>query len=170
MCVCGPFVHSCERLLTYASLVQILDRKELRWLDVSTKDSAHPSARKGAAVPSSNPNEEDRHVITAYGQMPGKRAGHTSTAVDRRIFVFGGSCGPEYLSDFFVLDTDPPPEVVVRTKSCIKSMETNLEKWFNDEVRFKTLISPCCLRSLPQCVSCVCPPLTAPPPRRSSPT
>ena len=46
--------------------------------------------------------------------MPGCRAGHTTTLVDeRRLFVFGGSHGSEYLQDFFILDTDPPPIVQV---------------------------------------------------------
>jgi N-acetylneuraminic acid mutarotase len=67
--------------------LQILDRKELRWLDVN-KDSASS--------------------ITIIGRGPGRRAGHSSTAVNRYIYVFGGSCGADYLSDFFVLDTDPP--------------------------------------------------------------
>jgi hypothetical protein len=64
--------------------------------------------------------------------MPGKRAGHTSTAVGRKIFVFGGSCGPEYLSDFFVLDTDPPPVVRVTSSSCVRGLEHKLLEYFNE--------------------------------------
>ncbi len=87
--------------------LQVFDRKELRWLDVSSMKPTSHAASANKNEGDGNPNEEDlRHRISAYGNPPGKRAGHTSTAVGRRIFVFGGSCGPEYLSDFFVLDTD----------------------------------------------------------------
>jgi len=55
-----------------------------------------------------NPNEiENEPCISIKGIGPGRRAGHTATAVDRFIYVFGGSCGSDYLDDFFVLDTDP---------------------------------------------------------------
>ena len=40
---------------------------------------------------------------------PRARAGHTMTLVNRKLFLFGGSYGSEYLSDLHVLDTDPPP-------------------------------------------------------------
>lgn len=53
-----------------------------------------------------NPNdEESRESIVIYGHGPGRRAGHTATAVNRHIYIFGGSCGSDYLNDFFVLDT-----------------------------------------------------------------
>jgi Kelch motif len=40
-----------------------------------------------------NPNDEDTvPSILVYGQGPGRRAGHTATAVNRKIFIFGGSC------------------------------------------------------------------------------
>lgn len=46
-----------------------------------------------------NPNDEDiSQNIIVEGQGPGRRAGHTATAVNRRFFyVFGGSCGSDYL-------------------------------------------------------------------------
>ena len=54
-----------------------------------------------------NPNDEDAtSAITLLGRGPGQRAGHSATAVGRFIYIFGGSCGPDYLNDFFVLDTD----------------------------------------------------------------
>ncbi|EJK60750.1 hypothetical protein THAOC_18844, partial [Thalassiosira oceanica] len=59
---------------------------------------------------SANPNDEDAvSAVYVTGDPPGKRAGHTATGVGRRIYVFGGSCGTDYLNDFFVLDTDPTP-------------------------------------------------------------
>ena len=62
------------------------------------------SSKKIAA----NPNEiENEPCISIKGIGPGRRAGHTATAVSRFIYVFGGSCGSDYLNDFFVLDTDP---------------------------------------------------------------
>ena len=61
-----------------------------------------------------NPNEiEYEPCISIKGSGPGLRAGHTATAINRFIYVFGGGCGRDYLNDFFVLDTDPvqKPEV-----------------------------------------------------------
>ncbi|GMH96456.1 hypothetical protein TrVE_jg10141 [Triparma verrucosa] len=117
--------------------LQILDRSELRWLDVeasSTKSEQEtapppPDSKKG-----SNPNgDEPSHSIVAYGLAPGRRAGHTATAVDRRIFVFGGSCGSDYLSDFFSLDTDPAPNIFVKDRGCMSRLEMNLRNHYNNE-------------------------------------
>ena len=53
--------------------------------------------RRGSAF--ANPNDEDAvPTIVVEGQGPGRRAGHTATAVNRRyLYVFGGSCGSDYL-------------------------------------------------------------------------
>lgn len=41
-----------------------------------------------------NPNDEDTvPTVWLYGRGPGRRAGHTATAVNGKIYVFGGSCG-----------------------------------------------------------------------------
>jgi hypothetical protein len=47
---------------------------------------------------SANPNDEDT-VPSVYvnGKPPGRRAGHTATAVGRHIYVFGGKLGPQRL-------------------------------------------------------------------------
>jgi len=70
----------------------------------------HRATNNGA---SANPNEtEPTPTLHVTGKSPGRRAGHTATAVhDRHIYIFGGSCGQDYLNDFFRLDTDPahPP-------------------------------------------------------------
>jgi hypothetical protein len=45
-----------------------------------------------------NPNDEEAvPTIVLEGHGPSRRAGHTATAVNRRIYVFGGSCGSDYL-------------------------------------------------------------------------
>ena len=88
----------------------------------------------------SNPNgfgldyeNSDSHVLV-QGTGPGHRAGHTTTVVDdRRLFVFGGSYGTEYLSDFFILDTDPPPMVQVHLPSSMSMMHVLLRDYCNDE-------------------------------------
>jgi hypothetical protein len=51
---------------------------------------------------SPNPNDQDTvESVRVYGRGPGRRAGHTATAViQRKIFVFGGSCESDYLLDF----------------------------------------------------------------------
>ena len=51
---------------------------------------------------SPNPNDEDTvPTVLVQGRGPGRRAGHTATAVNRKIYIFGGSCGNDYLNDFW---------------------------------------------------------------------
>ena len=93
---------------------------------------------RGAGGPllngSPNPNDEDTvPTVLVQGRCPGRRAGHTSTAVNRKIYVFGGSCGSDYLNDFFVLDTDPPPRAIVSEPSSLELVERRLRHFFNDE-------------------------------------
>ncbi|GKZ01433.1 hypothetical protein MPSEU_001094100 [Mayamaea pseudoterrestris] len=97
-------------------------------------------SRDMAALPrnsfhaSPNPNDEDTvPLVMIQGQGPGRRAGHTATAVNRKIFVFGGSCGSDYLNDFFVLDTDPPPHAIVNEPTSLQLVERRLRHFFNDE-------------------------------------
>lgn len=90
---------------------------------------------RGAAVAASpNPNDEDTvPTVIVDGRGPGRRAGHTATAVHRKIFVFGGSCGSDYLSDQYVLDTDPPPQARVTEPTSLQLVERRLRHFFNDE-------------------------------------
>lgn len=86
-----------------------------------------------ALYSSPNPNDEDTvPSVLVRGPGPGRRAGHTATAVNRKIYVFGGSCGSDYLNDFFVLDTDPPPSAVVTEANPLLLMERRLRHFFND--------------------------------------
>ena len=86
----------------------------------------------------SNPNaffdlNDDTNVLI-QGQGPGHRAGHTTTVVDeRRLFVFGGSYGTEYLNDFFILDTDPPPNLKENAPSSMSLLSKSLGAFCNDE-------------------------------------
>jgi len=83
---------------------------------------------------SPNPNDEDTvPSVLVHGVGPGRRAGHTATAVNRKIYVFGGSCGSDYLNDFFVLDTDPPPHSIVNEPTSLQLLERRLRHFFNDE-------------------------------------
>lgn len=82
---------------------------------------------------SPNPNDEDSvPCVLVHGHGPGRRAGHTATAVNRKIYIFGGSCGSDYLNDFFILDTDPPPSAVVTEVNPLTLMEQRLRHFFND--------------------------------------
>ena len=83
---------------------------------------------------SANPNDDDI-VSSVYltGIPPGKRAGHTATAVGKFIYVFGGSCGTDYLSDFFYLDTDPPPVVQITEPASPQLYARHLAHFSNNE-------------------------------------
>lgn len=83
---------------------------------------------------SANPNDEPVVAsVLVTGKPPGKRAGHTATAVGRHIYVFGGSCGTDYLSDLVVLDTDTPPLIKLTETSCPELVSRRLKHFFNDE-------------------------------------
>jgi hypothetical protein len=168
--------------------LQILDRKELRWLDVNVCNEEHNTRHYSAAAAASssqifydnaqhgeifhqqqsrlcrlltntyvsghnnlsdesqndmascsyplqlaNPNDEDSaSTITLVGRGPGRRAGHSSTAVNRFIYIFGGSCGADYLSDFFVLDTDPPPTPLVNEPTSLQLLQSRLQHFLNE--------------------------------------
>lgn len=83
---------------------------------------------------SPNPNDEDTvPTVLVQGRGPGRRAGHTATAVHRKIYIFGGSCGSDYLNDFYTLDTDPPPNALVTEATSLQLFERRLGHFFNDE-------------------------------------
>ncbi|DAZ93819.1 TPA: hypothetical protein N0F65_004208 [Lagenidium giganteum] len=84
----------------------------------------------GNANPNDNANEEQ---VIVLGEGPGRRAGHTCTVVDRRLIVFGGSYGSEYLNDFYVLDTDPPPRAAVSYASSSQILQRSLRQFVNAE-------------------------------------
>jgi Kelch motif/BTB/POZ domain len=116
--------------------LQILDRQQMAWLDVSQRDGKRmiPSYRDASVEGTSNPNEEDFvPSVLIHGRGPSQRAGHTATAVQRTIFIFGGSVGSEYLNDFFVLDTDPNPEAVVNELTSLQLLERRLRHFCNVE-------------------------------------
>ena len=97
--------------------------------------ASRPRSMGTGVIDSPNPNDEDSTpTVLLHGlRVPGSRAGHTATAVNRKIYVFGGSCGSDYLNDFYVLDTDPPPRATVSeaTSSCL--IGRRLWYFFNDE-------------------------------------
>ena len=83
---------------------------------------------------SPNPNDEDTvPSVLVHGHGPARRAGHTATAVGRKIYIFGGSYGSKYLNDFYILDTDPPPQSVVTEPNSLQLIERRLRHFFNDE-------------------------------------
>jgi hypothetical protein len=54
----------------------------------------HAAASVQSMHVSPNPNDEDSvPTVLIHGRGPGRRAGHTATAVNRKIYIFGGSCG-----------------------------------------------------------------------------
>ena len=52
---------------------------------------------------SPNSNGEDTvPTVLIHGRGPGRRAGHTATAVNQKIYIFGGSCGT-FIVQYYVL-------------------------------------------------------------------
>jgi BTB/POZ domain/Kelch motif len=128
-----------------SSLMRHGSFRDWRTLDSSSPSSASspssPGSRlRNAAIGMSasgshtiNPNDEDvPPTVLVHGRGPGRRAGHTATAVHRKIYVFGGSCGSDYLNDFYVLDTDPPPQAEVTESNTLQLLERRLRHFFND--------------------------------------
>lgn len=67
------------------------------WLDVAHNETSLDDWE--AAHSSTNRNDENAvPTIVVEGQGPARRAGHAATAVNGRyLYVFGGSCGYDYL-------------------------------------------------------------------------
>ena len=82
---------------------------------------------------SGNPNDaENTSTIQVKGKGPGRRAGHSSTAVNRKIYFYGGSAGSEYLSDWTILDTDPIPQVIVTEPTSVELLRRRLPFFVNE--------------------------------------
>lgn len=65
----------------------------------------------------------NRCIIQVCGTGPGKRAGHTATAVGTRIFFIGGGFGSEYVQNIHILNTDAclKPEII--SPSCHHTLQ-----------------------------------------------
>jgi len=141
--------------------LQILDRNKMTWLDVSAPEdqdekilvnsrsssfrslSFRKSNRQDEWIDdhlmensNANPNDEEiiQQIYLQGKKAPGKRAGHTATAVHNRyIYIFGGSCGSDYLNDFFSLDTDPPPPSLSHHPTTLQLFERRLQSFYNTE-------------------------------------
>ncbi|TDH73248.1 hypothetical protein CCR75_006950 [Bremia lactucae] len=74
-----------------------------------------------------------KEPVVILGRGPGRRAGHTCTVVDRKLVIFGGSCGADYLNDCFTLDTDPPPRASVSLLSPAKMLSHALVQYVDGE-------------------------------------
>jgi len=98
-------------------------------------DWRHQTREYNTSAAAANPNDEDiSSTIILSGHGPGRRAGHTATSVHNRyIYIFGGSCGSDYLSDFFILDTDPPPKADITPRlNPLSLIEKRLQFYFNE--------------------------------------
>ncbi|KDO31678.1 hypothetical protein SPRG_03596 [Saprolegnia parasitica CBS 223.65] len=75
-----------------------------------------------AALDDANPNDTPSEPqVVVIGDGPSRRAGHTCVVYQRKMFVFSGSYGSEYLHDMHVLDTDPAPCARVSLSSNLQS-------------------------------------------------
>ena len=80
-----------------------------------------------------NPNDNAHtYPVLLGGSGPGRRSGHTCSIVHRKLFIFGGSLGSEYLNDIYVLDTDPPPTAAVTNVSSTALLQHSLTHFVND--------------------------------------
>ena len=72
-----------------------------------------------SSEPINQPNNSTNNVMSQNGNhqqpeeqpmAPEARAGHSATAVNSKLIVFGGSYGPNYFQDLYILESDPQPE------------------------------------------------------------
>ena len=134
--------------------LRVFDHTDMRWLDVTNEAGNHKDKRgrsgdmddfsdasgiqigSSSLAVASNPNSFHQHVrgdVHIIGVGPKKRAGHTTTVIGRRLFIFGGSHAADYLSDCFVLDTDPTPEVEITAKPSAVQIQTSMSRFLNCE-------------------------------------
>ena len=64
-------------------------------------------------------------------KSPQARAGHSTNLAGTRLFIIGGSYGPNYLKDVSIIDTDPPPKIQMKKDSKEKLLD-NLRSKIND--------------------------------------
>ncbi|OQR93437.1 hypothetical protein ACHHYP_02568 [Achlya hypogyna] len=91
----------------------IFDPQLCKWTDTIVElDKA--TVVEALAPDDANPNDTPPETqVVVIGDGPSRRAGHTCVVYQRKMFVFSGSYGAEYLNDFHVLDTDPTPKALV---------------------------------------------------------
>lgn len=71
--------------------------------------------------------------ISESDAIPECRAGHVAAAMDRKLLVFGGSCGATYFRDCHLLDTDPPPSAEKDVLSSAREvLRRNLAEYRNN--------------------------------------
>ncbi|KAJ0397565.1 hypothetical protein P43SY_003440 [Pythium insidiosum] len=114
----------------------------MRGLDDSTSNNLPSSDLVTAANPNDtfhghqeSARSRGHNQIVVVGPGPGRRAGHTCSVLeDRKLFIFGGSYGNEYLNDLHLLDTDPPPRATVTcTSSPTQMLQHALRDYVNCE-------------------------------------
>lgn len=60
-----------------------------------------------------------------------QRAGHTSTLVDGKLYIYGGSCAKEYLEEIAVLDVCPAPEIIIDKHKAARELIAGLSDYIN---------------------------------------
>lgn len=71
-------------------------------------------------------NQWSSKEVTFKNQLksPQARAGHSTNLAGSRLFIIGGSYGPNYLQDVSIIDTNPPPKIEVKQNSKEKLLES----------------------------------------------
>ena len=64
-------------------------------------------------------------------KSPQARAGHSTNLAGSRLFIIGGSYGPDYLQDVSIIDTNPPPKMEIKNDSKHRLLE-GLRSKIND--------------------------------------
>jgi len=108
--------------------------EDKRTNDVDGADVSGAPMNMVGAYGEGNPNAEPSGAdITVLRKGPAERAGHTATLIGRKLLIYGGSQNlrPNYYNDFFELDTDPPPAVVVSKSSSVQLFQSSLSRFMN---------------------------------------
>lgn len=65
--------------------------------------------------------------------VPDRRAGHVAARADRRLVIFGGSFSATYFRDCHILDSDPPPEMLVAQEGSLEAMRHSMASFYNSQ-------------------------------------
>jgi N-acetylneuraminic acid mutarotase len=72
-------------------------------------------------------------TINAMDKPIKARAGHSMTVYEGKLFIMGGSYGQSYFKEFYIIDTDPAPDIISFHDNAVAKMRGGLRDYCNNQ-------------------------------------